>query len=93
MQYLDTLVNIIFSQVAMTYSVELFICMIMGLVLGHGAFNSGQPKNTEIYNRRLKTRLQVLQSAKVLILVVLPKLLQKQIDKTSPKKCKFYCSN
>ena len=27
--------------VAMTYSVELFICMIIGLVLGHGIFNTG----------------------------------------------------
>ena len=28
--------------VAMTYSVELFTCMIVGLVLGHALFNSGQ---------------------------------------------------
>ena len=28
--------------VAMTYSVELFSCMIVGLVLGHALFNSGQ---------------------------------------------------
>ena len=28
-------------QVAMTYSVELFICMILGLVLGHAIFNTG----------------------------------------------------
>ena len=28
-------------QVAMTYSVELFICMIIGLVLGHAIFNTG----------------------------------------------------
>merc|ERR550532_3783490 len=27
--------------VAMTYSVELFICMILGLVIGHGIFNTG----------------------------------------------------
>lgn len=27
--------------VAMTYSVELFICMIVGLVIGHGIFNTG----------------------------------------------------
>merc|ERR1719495_2499248 len=27
--------------VAMTYSVELFICMIIGLVIGHGIFNTG----------------------------------------------------
>ena len=27
--------------VAMTYSVELFSCMILGLVLGHALFNSG----------------------------------------------------
>ena len=25
----------------MTYSVELFICMIIGLVIGHGIFNTG----------------------------------------------------
>ena len=25
----------------MTYSVELFICMILGLVLGHAIFNTG----------------------------------------------------
>ena len=25
----------------MTYSVELFICMIVGLVIGHGIFNTG----------------------------------------------------
>ena len=25
----------------MTYSVELFICMILGLVIGHGIFNTG----------------------------------------------------
>ena len=29
------------SQVAMTYSVELFICMVIGLVAGHAFFNSG----------------------------------------------------
>jgi hypothetical protein len=29
--------------VAMTYSVELFICMVIGLVLGHAIFNSGAP--------------------------------------------------
>lgn len=28
--------------VAMTYSVELFSCMIVGLVCGHALFNSGQ---------------------------------------------------
>ena len=28
-------------QVAMTYSVELFICMIIGLVMGHAIFNTG----------------------------------------------------
>ena len=28
-------------QVAMTYSVELFICMVVGLVAGHAFFNSG----------------------------------------------------
>lgn len=27
--------------VAMTYSVELFICMVLGLVIGHGIFNTG----------------------------------------------------
>ena len=26
----------------MTYSVELFICMVMGLVVGHAIFNTGQ---------------------------------------------------
>merc|ERR1719295_1428589 len=26
--------------VAMTYSVELFICMVVGLVIGHGIFNT-----------------------------------------------------
>ena len=31
--------------VAMTYSVELFSCMIIGLVLGHALFNSGQYPN------------------------------------------------
>ena len=30
------------AQVAMTYSVELFICMVMGLVVGHAIFNTGQ---------------------------------------------------
>ena len=29
-------------QVAMTYSVELFICMIIGLVMGHAIFNTGE---------------------------------------------------
>ena len=28
--------------VAMTYSVELFICMVIGLVLGHAIFNTGK---------------------------------------------------
>ena len=28
-------------QVAMTYSVELFICMVAGLLVGHAIFNSG----------------------------------------------------
>ena len=32
-------------KVAMTYSVELFICMIIGLVLGHGIFNTGERGN------------------------------------------------
>ena len=40
--------------VAMTYSVELFICIIVGLVLGHALFNSGQisqaPSVLEINN-------------------------------------------
>ena len=27
-------------QVAMTYSVELFICMVLGLVMGHAIFNT-----------------------------------------------------
>ena len=27
--------------VAMTYSVELFICMVIGLVMGHAIFNTG----------------------------------------------------
>ena len=26
----------------MTYSVELFICMVMGLVVGHAIFNTGE---------------------------------------------------
>lgn len=29
--------------VAMTYSVELFICMVIGLVIGHGIFNTTAP--------------------------------------------------
>ena len=29
--------------VAMTYSVELFLCVVAGLVIGHGAFNLGTP--------------------------------------------------
>ena len=29
--------------VAMTYSVELFICVVTGLVIGHGVFNLGTP--------------------------------------------------
>ena len=77
----------------MTYSVELFICMILGLALGHAAFNSGQQEHSEIYNKYFETHLQVQWLAKVLILVVLPKLLQNQIDKRSLKKCKFYCLN
>ena len=43
--------------VAMTYSVELFSCMIVGLVLGHALFNSGQggsstPSRREIIHCR-----------------------------------------
>ena len=30
----------------MTYSVELFICMILGLVIGHGIFNTGQSNSS-----------------------------------------------
>ena len=30
-------------QVAMTYSVELFLCMVLGLALGHAVFNSSSP--------------------------------------------------
>ena len=29
--------------VAMTYSVELFLCVVAGLVVGHGVFNLGTP--------------------------------------------------
>ena len=29
----------------MTYSVELFICMVIGLVLGHAIFNTGNDCN------------------------------------------------
>ena len=29
--------------VAMTYSIELFICVVAGLVIGHGVFNLGTP--------------------------------------------------
>ena len=29
--------------VAMTYSVELFLCVVAGLVIGHGVFNLGTP--------------------------------------------------
>ena len=30
-------------QVAMTYSVELFLCMVLGLAIGHAIFNSSSP--------------------------------------------------
>ena len=29
--------------VAMTYSAELFLCLLFGMILGHGLFNSGGP--------------------------------------------------
>ena len=32
----------------MTYSVELFICMILGLVIGHGIFNTGESSSSDL---------------------------------------------
>ena len=43
-------------QVAMTYSVELFICIVVGLVLGHAIFNSSM----HLFNRKLENRSRLL---------------------------------
>ena len=32
----------------MTYSGELFICMVLGLLLGHGLFNTSELKRTSL---------------------------------------------
>jgi hypothetical protein len=36
-------VNLFYFQVAMTYCVELFLCMVLGLAIGHAIFNSSSP--------------------------------------------------
>ena len=38
-------------QVAMTYCVELFICIIVGQALGHAVFNTGQSNNLYLRNK------------------------------------------
>ena len=47
----------------MTYSVELFICMILGLVIGHGIFNTGT--NTASASSRNTNQLTFLSGAAV----------------------------
>lgn len=44
----------------MTYSVELFICMIVGLVIGHGIFNTGHDfsKLTLLFIKYMKCNKQ-----------------------------------
>ena len=41
--YLSILIYFDLFQVAMTYSVELFLCMVVGLVAGHAIFNTAAP--------------------------------------------------
>ena len=60
----------------MTYSVELFICMVLGLVIGHGIFNTGLLKHFPASNILLMTYVQVLPSGRVSTLAVLPRPLQ-----------------
>ena len=41
--------KVIFAQVAMTYSVELLLCLLVGMVIGHALLNSGgYPHSTVI---------------------------------------------
>ena len=42
-------------QVAMTYSVELFLCMLVGLVAGHVFFNSGQSSQVFIVEATMRS--------------------------------------
>ena len=67
----------------MTYSVELFICMVMGLVVGHAIFNTGQ----DLYCFIVFTifHIQRLQWEKVWTLAVLLRQLLMQMMPNTKK--------
>ena len=74
----------------MTYSVELFICMVMGLVVGHAIFNTGQ----DLYYFIVFTifHIQRLQWEKVWTLAVLLRqlVIQMMPNIRKLKKCNNY---
>ena len=58
------------SQVAMTYSMELFLCMVVGLVAGHAFFNSGHCHRFDQHHHK-ENMLQKLLSVRAWIPVAL----------------------
>ena len=61
----------------MTYSVELFICMVVGLVVGHAIFNTGEDLHCLIVF--IIFDIQRLQWGRVWILAVLLRQLVMQM--------------
>ena len=59
--------------VAMTYSLELFACIVLGLIIGHAVFNMKQPVGESIdpccapsQNNETETDKQMMQNGKIL---------------------------
>ena len=71
-------------KVAMTYSGELFMCMVMGLLLGHGIFNTSKIKI--ICSVYPSSPLQELRWLRVLTLAAPRKQLRLRLRKKN--KCK-----
>ena len=59
--------------VAMTYSLELFACIVLGLIIGHAVFNMKQPVGESIdpccapsQNNETENDKQMMQNGKIL---------------------------
>ena len=59
--------------VAMTYSLELFSCIVLGLIIGHAVFNMKQPVGESIdpccapsQNNETENDKQMMQNGKIL---------------------------
>ena len=59
--------------VAMTYSLELFACIVLGLIIGHAVFNMKQPVGESIdpccapsQNNETEKNKQMMKNGKIL---------------------------